>query len=520
MLVGKEIHLLSSSDVHSSFYPSNNPDNYSGPPLAGGFAKRSRVLNKIRKECANMLLLDSGDFFAGTLVFENYSGQADVEALKYLGYDALCIGNHETDKGLENLLLQIRKISPHTPALCSNLLHKESRTLIFENNRIFCRDGVTIGVFGIIGNKAYDCTNPDFQSVVEHLSPLETFRRVGSELRELCDIVICLSHSGHNEDLILASEGIVDVLLCGHTHKTYLEEAIIIPNQLCNGLGGTIMHQPPALGGAFTHLVLHVGPQKRLSLVRSCLLWVDASSTEDDPDAAKWFNETYGYTLQEQVNRGIATCAVDFLERDRGTLEQGTSCLGKFIAGFVAHTMGKPIGIANKGGIKTGFSLNESITHGKAVQVLGNNNSLLSLSINGLLLYSLVKSVAQNGELQFFGISYDESAFHSVEDDTTDSPRGVYVLGECIDKEVWYDIAMVEYMWSICLLHRDKYFPHFKGVEITRYYSDVLVSDEKWQQLFVNYLEEMEVLSHDTLEHLHSPHHGRKKSTDFAEPFV
>lgn len=188
---------------------------------------------------------------------------------------------------------------------------------------------------------------------------------------------------------------VADLLLGGHTHKTYKDSAIIVPNGLSNGLGGTIWHQPPSLGFAFSLTKISVtkgsqeGSQEKdlscisIELLKSSLEWVDALTEADDEVAKEWLHESYGVVIDAKINKFLGHCRVEWLEKDKEAMCAGRSPLGKFIASFVAHSAGKEIGIVNRGGIKAGFSQDEVITFGKAVEVVGNNSVIISLDIKG-----------------------------------------------------------------------------------------------------------------------------------------
>lgn len=68
-------------------------------PVHGGVSRRKTLIDAIRKEGGNQLLLDAGDVFQGTLYFNQYRGLADLEFYNALKYDAVAIGNHEFDIG-------------------------------------------------------------------------------------------------------------------------------------------------------------------------------------------------------------------------------------------------------------------------------------------------------------------------------------------------------------------------------------------------------------------------------------
>ena len=94
------------------------------PPIVGGVATAARYICCVRDQASQkgrgFLLLDAGDCFQGTPVGTLTKGKAVIEAMNLLGYDAMAIGNHEYDEGVENL----RRLSrlANFPMLSANTL--------------------------------------------------------------------------------------------------------------------------------------------------------------------------------------------------------------------------------------------------------------------------------------------------------------------------------------------------------------------------------------------------------------
>jgi 5'-nucleotidase len=519
--------ILTTSDLHSSYFPKHNTYNYSGPQPCGGLGQRVTLLKQLRSRYPHLLLFDCGDSCAGTIFYEEYYGETDVLLFQLLDYTAISLGNHDAEKGKDNLFKQMQKISDKIPILCSNLIDNSTSQLLFQDfHLVILENNFKVGIFGILGSGAFHCMEPDFQQQVTFLSLQEVYQRVGQHLKltEQCDLVICLSHSGDVEDSELTQLPFVDILYGGHTHKTYKEEAVVIPNGLLNGIGGTIWHQPPALGSAFsrTEVSLHkptLTTPATLELLSSGLEWVDPSTIPEDKEIMEWLNLNYADRLQDKLEKGLARCEVDWLVRDAEKMTKGNSLLGKFIAHFVADTMGTPIGLVNRGGIKTGFQHGELITYSKAAEVLGNNNRIMSIEIKGILLTSLLHTVLPTGEYQFYGLEYNSPPSPSMESTSATAPvsetdpsveippRGnLQVNGEEVLEHEWYQISMVDYMWKLALLRRERYFPDFDDTvhgDIHDMYRVISSRSLYWQEDFAGHLEKIGILSLETLLHLH-----------------
>lgn len=238
-----KLTILHTNDQHSRIEPFDS--SYSRNPNQGGFARRAALIQKIRGEEKNVLLLDSGDIFQGTPYFNFFGGELEFKLMSMMGYDAATMGNHDFDNGLEGF----KKVQPNAkfPFLCSNYDFKntilDGHTLPYK---IFNKNGIKVAIFGVgielsglVGKKSYGETL--------YLDPVETAQHYATFLRKekKCDMIICLSHIGYDykddpkkiSDKILAAktDGI-DLILGGHTH-TFLPE----PQSFINKSGKNVL---------------------------------------------------------------------------------------------------------------------------------------------------------------------------------------------------------------------------------------------------------------------------------------
>jgi 5'-nucleotidase len=101
----KHITILHTNDVHSYIdpFPANHPKN----PNMGGVARRAAMIEMIRKENPNVLLLDAGDIFQGTPYFNYYGGELEFKLMSMMKYDAATMGNHDFDNGIDGFNAQL-----------------------------------------------------------------------------------------------------------------------------------------------------------------------------------------------------------------------------------------------------------------------------------------------------------------------------------------------------------------------------------------------------------------------------
>ncbi|MDU0371039.1 metallophosphatase [Hymenobacter endophyticus] len=228
--------ILHTNDMHSRIEPF--PDNAAQWAGMGGMARRATLIEQIRKQEPNVLLLDSGDIWQGTPYFNFFQGELEYKLMSQMAYDASTLGNHDFDNGLEGLQKQL----PHAtfPFLIAN--YDFTGTILagkFQPYKVFEKQGVRIGVFGLGIEMAGLVADKNF-GATKYLDPVAVAKDMVTKLRgpERCDLVICLSHLGYKyessklDDRKLAAQvSGIDLILGGHTH-TFLEqpEPIASPN--------------------------------------------------------------------------------------------------------------------------------------------------------------------------------------------------------------------------------------------------------------------------------------------------
>lgn len=238
-----KLTVLHTNDQHSRIEPFDS--SYSRNPNQGGFARRATLIQQIRSQEKNVLLLDAGDIFQGTPYFNFYGGELEFKLMSMMGYDAATMGNHDFDNGLDGFL----KALPNAkfPFITSN--YDFSNTILdgkTEKYKIFKKDGIKVGLFGVgieldglVGKKQYQET--------KYLNPVEIAQHYADFLRKEkgCDLVICLSHIGYDyrddadkisDKKLAAQTDNIDLILGGHTH-TFLPE----PQSFTNKSGKNVL---------------------------------------------------------------------------------------------------------------------------------------------------------------------------------------------------------------------------------------------------------------------------------------
>ena len=231
----KHITILHTNDTHSQI----EPFDISHHKFAnkGGVARRASLVQKVRKENPNTLLLDAGDIFQGTPYFNYFGGEIEFKLMSLLKYDAATMGNHDFDNSIEGFHHQLP--NANFDFVCANYDFKNTilNTLV-KPYKIFFKDGIKIGVFGL-GIELHNLVSPELFKETNYLDPIEITKDITRELKENenCDLIICLSHLGYHykntqkvSDLKLAAATKdIDLIIGGHTH-TFLPKPTLVKN--------------------------------------------------------------------------------------------------------------------------------------------------------------------------------------------------------------------------------------------------------------------------------------------------
>jgi len=224
----QKITILHTNDTHSHIDPF--PENHRKYPNKGGVGRRKKLIEKIRGEEEQVLLLDSGDIFQGTPYFNMYGGELEMKVMSAMKYDAATMGNHDFDGGIDGFV----KAMPHAtfPFLCANYnfdnTELKNKTIPFK---VFQKGGVKIGVFGV-GVELDGLVPKHLYKDTVYQNPVEKANETANILKnELgCNLVVCLSHLGNvarlndMSDKVLAAESKhIDLIIGAHTH-TFMDK--------------------------------------------------------------------------------------------------------------------------------------------------------------------------------------------------------------------------------------------------------------------------------------------------------
>ncbi|HYB61587.1 MAG TPA: 5'-nucleotidase C-terminal domain-containing protein [Methylomirabilota bacterium] len=238
------ITLLGTTDLHGHVEPL---DYYTNTPANLGLAKIATLIRQARAEQPNALLLDSGDTIQGTPL-AYYFAEKDTHAtnpmmllMNSLGYDAMAVGNHEFNFGLD--VLWKAKREAQFPILGANIEQAYSGGVPYFKPYIIKQvDGVRVAIVGFVTPGIPRWEIPEHYRGYIFEPIVEAAKRVIPEVRKQADLVVVIAHSGLGPDPAanqaansdeIAGENVmyalaeqvpgIDVILFGHTHHEVQE---------------------------------------------------------------------------------------------------------------------------------------------------------------------------------------------------------------------------------------------------------------------------------------------------------
>ena len=244
----QDLVILHTNDVHSNIEPLSSGRNAG----FGGFQRRANYIQSIKERHQNVLVLDAGDYNQGTPYYTLFGGKMEIMLYNAMGYDAVCLGNHEFDDGQEVLAKRLQEADFVT--LCANYDFSSSPLKgIVKPYTIINKGGYKIGIIGVLLDlRGY--VSEKAREGIKYKNPTPIVNKLAKKLKKKdgCDLVIVLSHLGFDggykerpADVNLAkSVKNVDIIIGGHSH-TFLEEPVIVKDKAGKGV---IVNQTGAHG--------------------------------------------------------------------------------------------------------------------------------------------------------------------------------------------------------------------------------------------------------------------------------
>ncbi|RMF81003.1 MAG: multifunctional 2',3'-cyclic-nucleotide 2'-phosphodiesterase/5'-nucleotidase/3'-nucleotidase [Chloroflexi bacterium] len=369
--------IMHTNDVHGHHEPQRDGN--------GGAAREATVVNQIRDEVENSLLLDGGDRFTGTLFHQQWRGQDSVQIMNAIGYDAMTLGNHEFDDGSQILADFINGLN--FPVVTANVDFSDNELLagLVDPWVVLDVNGENVGIIGLVTPETEILSSPADDLVFEHDLIAVTQNAVDELTAMGVDKIILLTHIGFAADQMVA-QGVsgVDIVVGGHTN-TFLS----------NIYAGAEGEYPLVLESASGEPVLVVQASTATVYLGRLDVEFDANGVLSDWEGDAILLSRYitpdpevsdivaglAEPIEELRMTPVGTAGV-FLTGDRTVCRAQECNLGNLITDALRNETGAQITFQNAGGIRADIDEGE-VTLGEVLTVLPFGNLVSTFELTG-----------------------------------------------------------------------------------------------------------------------------------------
>ncbi|MEE4187876.1 MAG: bifunctional metallophosphatase/5'-nucleotidase [Roseobacter sp.] len=448
------LHILHTNDMHSRIESINRFDSTckaedeTEGACFGGVARVKTAIDAKRAALAdeNVLVLDAGDPFQGSLFYSTYKGAAEAEFMELIGYDAMAVGNHEFDDGPAGLAGFVDMVS--FPVISGNL-DLSAEDLLRDkvaNHVVIEVGGQKVGIVSALATDTVETSSPGdnvvFENEIEALTAdVEALQAEG------VDIIIALNHVGLRKDLdIAAAVPGIDVVIGGHSHTLMSNDDDATP-----AYPTMVDGRPVAQAYAYTkylgHLTVSFDDAGNVTGASGDPMVLDASVT---PDAAVLARiAEMGAPIEELKQRVVAETATEIVGARE--LCRAAECpMGNLIADAMLDRVkdqGIEIAIQNGGGIRASIDAGE-VTMGEVLTVLPFQNTLSTFQVTGAAIVAALEngvSQIEDGAGRFPQVAGMSYAF-DVSQPAGSRISDVMVGGVAIDPEKVYGVVSNNYV--------------------------------------------------------------------------
>ena len=433
-LRAEHLMIIAVNDTHSQIDPASDGK--------GGVARRRAIYDQLRAANPNSVLIHAGDAVQGTLFFSLYKGEVEYALMDTLGYDAIILGNHEFDNGMEELAAHYRnvdavKISANydfstTPL--EGLFHPYWIKAVGDKRIAFF--GINVNPEGLIAG-----TNSDG---LRYLSAPDVADATAKYLKEVqkVDYAIMVSHIGYssyeptepNDTLIIGHSHYIDMVISSHSHTTINPGSGM--DRIANADGKLIPIGQNGKSGklvATYDLDLETGDivYNHITVDDS---WDDAASRYTAMNA--WLDQ-YRHGVDSIMNNPVGTSA-RFMRNSSAALQNWVSDATMEIIKDLSGIKNIDCAIMNKGGIRCDMP-EGTVTEGVIGSMFPFDNRFVVLEMPGKELIESVKLMCGRGG---DAVSKELRATYNSKGEMT----GATVKGKKIDPNKTYIVATIDYL--------------------------------------------------------------------------
>ncbi|KAI0418405.1 5'-nucleotidase [Xylaria grammica] len=445
------------NDVHAHLdqYSSSGTDCVSPEKgCYGGYARVKTVLNETRPDHPDSLLLNVGDEFQGTLFYSFYGGEKIAETLNQLGFDAMTLGNHEWDRGDDDLGDFLKNLT--FPIVSANVVSdNEKLNSTIKPYHIF--EEYELAVIGVTTETVPSISSPGkgtkFTDVVAAVqASIDEIRSTTNVTR-----IAAITHIGYEEDKRLAQETSgLQLIMGGHSHTLLgdMEDAEgPYPTLETNKDGDEVFIVTAYRWGEYLGYidVTYDADGKILAYHGAPIHLTNTTKQDEDLQAQieEWRVPFEEFAAQEIGESNIVL--------DQSTCQKKECALGDLISDAILQFRldggsAAVFALVNAGGIRA--TIDEGpITRGEVLTSFPFSNAVVEVSFTGAELRSIfegiVSAVSQaNGDpvTSFFQVSRGVKVSYDPSSAAGERLVGLEIAGGPVDDAETYDVVTIDFL--------------------------------------------------------------------------
>ncbi len=433
-----KVAILFFNDIHGHLQPFNVKTD-KGTQQVGGMARIASMIKKIRTENTNKgiktIVLVAGDILQGTPMSTVFKGKPDIQCLNKTGVDAMTVGNHEFDFGLQNFL-DLNKTA-NFPFLSANIIWKKDKQPLCESSISFelC-DDLFLTIIGATTRELLVTTKPENVTDLLVLDPVTAVKNRFDQVKTKGPVIL-LSHNRHKTDRAIADAiPELSAIIAGH------DQILFSPFRKA---GNVPVFQAFEKGRYLGRIDIDIDPMTKKAMITGDTYLPVTANIEADPEIEEIVNR-YLSRLDKKFKKVIGYSET-FLDGERDRIRFKETTLGNFVTDIMRECTGADIALLNAG------SLRSSINSGPVMvedvfRAMPYSNEIVIAELSGHeLLQVLTRSVMGNQEdedggfLQVSGICFSIKN-HNLQNISIGDDR------KPLDSDKTYTLAITDYIAS------------------------------------------------------------------------
>ncbi len=369
-----------------------------------GYSRLATMMQVARSITDNILLLDAGDAISGSNLVNLYKGETAAVLLDMLGYDAIALGNHEFDYGLDRILeaSKIAKEYSNVKVLSANTLDKNGY-LLFQPYQVYNFNGFKVGVVGLTTPDTAVTTNPKNIQGVTFDDPMiiKNAQAAIDLAHQYVDYVIVLGHfgldengpSGYTSKLVLENLDGIDLWIDGHSHDLlpngeYVNGALLVQaGEYMENVGVVdvlVKNKKVVSQNAFVIKASDVVDPANSPLASA----YGITSVPEDPQVKAYIDAKKAEL--DAVYSNVVASVPSVLQGERADVRTRKTNLSQMICTAMTESSDADFTITNGGGIRASIDAGD-VTMGEVITVLPFNNVVTVCELTGAQVYEALE---------------------------------------------------------------------------------------------------------------------------------